>query len=103
MHIELTCKVPSAENLRVYFDQARRLAPDDDLIWLGCANLAIRTRAFDVAKKWLDACKGGAWTKSQYCGHDTGGRIVTCQAEHGSWTWSATFPNFENTETADGS
>ena len=43
LHIELTSKAPSVENLRVYLDQAGRLAPDDDRVWLGRANLAIRT------------------------------------------------------------
>jgi enediyne biosynthesis protein E4 len=31
-------------------------ANDDDRVWLGRANLAIRTGQFDSAAKWLDAC-----------------------------------------------
>ena len=37
-------------------NQAASLAPDDDRVWLGRANLAIRTGAYDEAKRWLDAC-----------------------------------------------
>ena len=58
VHIELTWKAPSLESLRVYLDQVGRLAPDDDRVWLGRANLALRTGAHDEAKRWLDACQG---------------------------------------------
>src|SRR5262245_61077118 len=34
--------------------KARRSAPDDDLVWLASANLAIRTGRFDEAAAWLD-------------------------------------------------
>ena len=56
-HIELTWKTPSLENLRVYLDQAGRLAPDDDRVWLGRANLALQTGALDEARRQLDACQ----------------------------------------------
>jgi enediyne biosynthesis protein E4 len=56
LHIELTWKAPSVDSLRVYLDQVGRLAPDDDRVWLGRANLAIQTGAYDDAKRWLDAC-----------------------------------------------
>jgi len=56
MHIELTFKPNPVENVRAYLDQAASLAPDDDRVWLGRANLAIRTGAYDEAERWLDAC-----------------------------------------------
>src|SRR5262249_59574345 len=36
--------------------QAAENAPDDDRIWLGRANLAIRTGQFADAEHWLDEC-----------------------------------------------
>ena len=35
--------ITSVENLRAYLDQASRLAPNDDRVWLGRASLALRT------------------------------------------------------------
>jgi tetratricopeptide (TPR) repeat protein len=55
-HFELTWKGPPVENLQAVLDSAARLAPDDDRVWLGRANLAIRTKAYDEAARWLDAC-----------------------------------------------
>ena len=49
MHIELTFKPNPIENVRAYLDQASKLAPDDDRVWLGRANLAIRTGNYDDA------------------------------------------------------
>jgi enediyne biosynthesis protein E4 len=57
VHMDLTWKALSVESLRVYLDQVGRMAPDDDRIWLGRANLAIQTGANDDAKRWLDACR----------------------------------------------
>ena len=57
MHIELTLKATPVETVRACLDQAARLAPDDDRVWLGRANLAIRTGAYDEAERWLDACQ----------------------------------------------
>ena len=37
--------------------KARQSAPDDDLVWLASANLAIRTGRFDEAGAWLDRCE----------------------------------------------
>jgi thioredoxin-like negative regulator of GroEL len=37
-------------------EKAAENAPDDDRIWLGRANLAIRTGEFDRARSWLDDC-----------------------------------------------
>jgi enediyne biosynthesis protein E4 len=55
-HIELTQKPIPVGNIRAFLDQAARLAPNDDRVWLGRANLAIRTGAFGEAQRWLDAC-----------------------------------------------
>ena len=57
LHIELTWRPPPVENLRLYLEQAGRLAPDDDRVWLGKANLALRTGALDEAGRRLDACR----------------------------------------------
>ena len=37
--------------------KARKSAPDDDLVWLASADLAIRTGRFDEAGTWLDRCE----------------------------------------------
>jgi tetratricopeptide (TPR) repeat protein len=55
-HIELTLKSTPLETIRTSLDQAAQLAPDDDRVWLGRANLAIRAAAYDEAERWLDAC-----------------------------------------------
>jgi thioredoxin-like negative regulator of GroEL len=57
LHIELTLKPIPVEAVRAFLDHAARLAPEDDRIWLGRANLAIRTGAYDEAERWLDACQ----------------------------------------------
>ncbi len=57
LHIELNGKAPAAEQLRAYLDHVGGLAPDDDRVWLGRANLAIQTGAHDEARRWLDACQ----------------------------------------------
>ena len=57
MHCDLTLRRNPVEEVRTYLEQAARMAPDDDRVWLGRANLAIRTGAYDDAKKWLDACR----------------------------------------------
>ena len=38
-------------------DEAAKLAPDDDRVWLGRANLAIRTGDVKDAERWLDQCE----------------------------------------------
>jgi tetratricopeptide (TPR) repeat protein len=58
LHIELTDKPTPVENLRPFLEQAARLDTDDDRVWLGRANLAIRTGAYDEAQQWLDTCLG---------------------------------------------
>jgi enediyne biosynthesis protein E4 len=42
--------------LRSRLDEAGRTAPDDDRVWLGRANLAIRTAQFAEADAWLKQC-----------------------------------------------
>jgi tetratricopeptide (TPR) repeat protein len=56
LHMEMRWNVPPAEQLREYLDQVGRLAPDDDRIWLGRANLAIRSGAYGEARRWIDDC-----------------------------------------------
>jgi enediyne biosynthesis protein E4 len=56
-HIELTLRAKPVGILRVVLDRAAGLAPEDDRVWLGRANLAIRTGAYDEAGRWLDACQ----------------------------------------------
>ena len=57
-HVELGTKPAPVETIRAILDQASKLAPDDDRVWLGQANLAIRTGAHDEAERWLDRCQG---------------------------------------------
>jgi predicted Zn-dependent protease len=57
LHIELRRTRPPIEALRAILDQAAALAPDDDRIWLGRANLAIRAGLNDEAERLLDACR----------------------------------------------
>jgi predicted Zn-dependent protease len=57
-HIDLGLRPVSAEVIRSVLDQAAALAPDDDRVWLGRANLAICTGAYDEAGRWIDACLG---------------------------------------------
>jgi tetratricopeptide (TPR) repeat protein len=56
MHIELDFKPNPVDDVRAYLDQAAQMAPDDDRVWLGRANLAIRTGDYAEAKRWLDEC-----------------------------------------------
>jgi thioredoxin-like negative regulator of GroEL len=54
--IEIKWKGTPVETIRGYLDQTGRAAPQDDRVWLGRANLAIRTGAYDEAERWLNAC-----------------------------------------------
>ena len=54
--IELRGKSTSIEATRTLLDDAARLAPNDDRIWLGKANLEVRAGSYDEAARWLDAC-----------------------------------------------
>ncbi len=44
------------ETIRPELEKAAVNSPDDDRIWLGRANLGIRTGEFDKAQKWLEDC-----------------------------------------------
>ena len=56
LHIEIRSKPGPVADVAAELDRAGKLAPDDDRVWLGRANLARRTSKFDEAKRWLDAC-----------------------------------------------
>ncbi len=56
MHIEIDFKPNPVENVRAYLDPALRMATEDDRVWLGQANLMLRTRDYDKAWQWLNAC-----------------------------------------------
>jgi enediyne biosynthesis protein E4 len=56
LHISLSVGMSSVEMVRDFLEHAARSAPDDDRVWLGKANLAIRQGAYDEAARWLDAC-----------------------------------------------
>jgi predicted Zn-dependent protease len=58
LHMELRWSVPPLDSVRDYLDHVGRMVPDDDRIWLGRANLAIRIGSFEEASRWLDACLG---------------------------------------------
>jgi tetratricopeptide (TPR) repeat protein len=47
----------SVAKTREALERASRSAPDDDRVWLGCANLATRTGRFDEAAGWLRRCE----------------------------------------------
>jgi enediyne biosynthesis protein E4 len=57
LHVHLRQEAATVDVMRAFLDQARRLAPDDDRVWLGRAHLALRSGAFDEAAQWLDACR----------------------------------------------
>jgi predicted Zn-dependent protease len=54
--IALNMGTSSVEAVRTFLDRTARLAPEDDRVWLGRANLAIRQGVFDDAARWLDVC-----------------------------------------------
>jgi tetratricopeptide (TPR) repeat protein len=45
------------EGSRRELEQARRVAPDDDRVWLALADLATRTARFEAAGDWLTRCE----------------------------------------------
>ncbi len=56
LHIGIRSQTEPVEAIRSLLDRAGRLAPEDDRVWLGKANLAIRIGSHDEAGRWLDAC-----------------------------------------------
>jgi hypothetical protein len=57
LHAELEWLPIPVEDVRAALDRAAKLAPDDDRVWLGLANLAIRTGSLDEVERRLDACR----------------------------------------------
>jgi enediyne biosynthesis protein E4 len=55
-HRDLEMNPVPIDVIRSALDQAGRSAPDDDRVWLGKANLALRVGSYDEASKWIDAC-----------------------------------------------
>jgi enediyne biosynthesis protein E4 len=55
-HVDLRRSPVPTEALGSALDQAGQMAPEDDRIWLGKANLAIRAGSYDEAARWIDAC-----------------------------------------------
>jgi enediyne biosynthesis protein E4 len=56
LYHEIQAKPVPLEATRAFLDQSAVSSPDDDRIWLGKANLAIRTGSYDEAARWLSAC-----------------------------------------------
>ncbi|MGP0069621.1 MAG: tetratricopeptide repeat protein [Isosphaeraceae bacterium] len=56
LHVNLSVGMSSVEMVRDFLEHAARSAPDDDRVWLGKANLAIRQGESEGASRWLDAC-----------------------------------------------
>jgi enediyne biosynthesis protein E4 len=54
--VRLHIQTPTIEEVRAFLDQAGRLAPEDDRVWLGRARLAIHDGSHDAAARWLEAC-----------------------------------------------
>jgi tetratricopeptide (TPR) repeat protein len=55
-HVDVRTSLIPIEIVRTALDQAGRLAPQDDRVWLGKANLAVRAGFYNEAARWLDAC-----------------------------------------------
>jgi enediyne biosynthesis protein E4 len=56
-HVELRQNPVPVDTIRFTLDQAERLAPDDDRIVLGKANLAMRNGLHDEAGRLLEVCR----------------------------------------------
>jgi enediyne biosynthesis protein E4 len=56
-HVELTTGVAAIDVVRTLLDEAAKLAPEDDRVSLGRANLAIRTGDTKDAERWLNECE----------------------------------------------
>jgi enediyne biosynthesis protein E4 len=56
LHIDLGGSALPVDLVRDRLETVGRMAPDDDRVWLGKANLAIRTGSYDEAEKWLVDC-----------------------------------------------
>jgi enediyne biosynthesis protein E4 len=56
LYVQLSRQSTPVESIRDFIDRAAKLAENDDRVWLGRANLSIRTGAFADATYWLEAC-----------------------------------------------
>ena len=56
MHIELASQAESGRTGSRVSRPGLSDGPDDDRVWLGRANLALRTGDYAEATRWLDAC-----------------------------------------------
>jgi enediyne biosynthesis protein E4 len=56
-HIDLTLKPMPADDIHAFLEGVAKVAPDDDRIWLGRANLALHNHSYDEAERWIDACQ----------------------------------------------
>jgi tetratricopeptide (TPR) repeat protein len=56
LYFELEHKIDPVEQTQANLDHASQSAPEDDRIWLGRANLAIRAGKLDQAAHWLETC-----------------------------------------------
>jgi enediyne biosynthesis protein E4 len=56
LYTEIHSREMPVEANRAFLDRAALSSPDDDRMWLGRANLAIRTGSHDEAARWLKAC-----------------------------------------------
>jgi thioredoxin-like negative regulator of GroEL len=56
LYIEIGRTTRPVDAIRALLDQAAMLAPEDDRVWLGRANLAIRAGSHDEAARLLDQC-----------------------------------------------
>jgi enediyne biosynthesis protein E4 len=56
-HVEVTTGMAAIDVARTLLDGSAQLAPDDDRVWLGRANLAIRAGDMKDAERWLNECE----------------------------------------------
>ena len=55
-YIETKTGAVAVEEMTAVLTHAGKQAPDDDRVWLGRANLAVRAGHWDEAASWLEAC-----------------------------------------------
>ena len=56
LYIQLPSMQVPDEKFCATLEQAGQAAPDDDRVWLAKAKMAIRTRSYEEAARWLDHC-----------------------------------------------
>src|SRR5262249_33203449 len=55
-HLSLDLEIYAINRAQTLLDQAGAAAPDGDRVWLGRANLAVRSGKPDEARRWLARC-----------------------------------------------